>query len=85
MKLLAYSDWKQRIVFDNVIYKDVKRYSLLLNTKEREIMDTQIDYYRHHFSILQVMNSFKLLKTKKEKENFIKIVVKKIENVIYIL
>ena len=32
MKILTYPDWKQRIAFDNIVYKDTKRYSLQLNT-----------------------------------------------------
>lgn len=68
MKLLQYSDWKQRIAFDNIVYKDVKRYSLALNTREREIMEIQIDFYRSHFSILQVMKHFTILKTPEEKK-----------------
>jgi len=83
MKVLAYSDWKQRIAFDNIIYKDVKRYSLMLNTLEREIMDTEINFYRTHFSIMQVMNGFKFLKTKKDKETFIKAVLKRTDNILY--
>ena len=68
MKILTYPDWKQRIAFDNVIYKDVKRYSLGLSTLEREIMDAEINFYRGHFSLLQVMKHFKTLKSQKDKE-----------------
>lgn len=84
MKLLEYSDWKKRIAFDNIIYKAVKRYSLRLNNHERELMDIQIDFYRKHFSLLQVMKHFKTLKTKDDKETFIKAVVKRIDNILYI-
>ena len=34
MKILTHADWKKRIAFDNIVYKDVKRYSLQLNTME---------------------------------------------------
>ena len=84
MKLLEYSDWKKRIAFDNIIYKAVKRYSLRLNNHERELMDIQIDFYRKHFSLLQVMKHFKTLKAKDEKESFIKAVVKRLDNILYI-
>lgn len=84
MKILTYPDWKQRIAFDNVIYKDVKRYSLGLSTLEREIMDAEINFYRGHFSLLQVMRHFKTLKSQKDKEIFIKAVLKRGKNIFYI-
>ena len=84
MKLLRYPDWKRRITFDNSVYKEVKRYSLRLNTYERELMDIQIEFYRNNFSLLQVMDHFKTLKTKEEIEAFIKSVLKRQDNLMYI-
>lgn len=84
MKLLHYKDWKRRIPFDNIVYKDVKRFSLRLNTYERELMDIQIEYYRNNFSLLQVMRHFKTLKTKEEIEAFIKSVLKRQDGLLYI-
>ena len=84
MKLLHYPDWKRRLPFDNIVYKDVKRYSLRLNTYERELMDVQIEFYRNNFSLLQVMNHFKTLKDPKEIEEFIKSVLKRQDNLMYI-
>lgn len=84
MKLLQYSDWKQKIAFDNVIYKDVKRYSLTLNTLEREIMEAEINYYRTNFSLLQVIKHFKKLKKAKDIEMFIKAVLKRSDNILYL-
>ena len=83
MKVLPYKDWKQRICFDNVMYKDVKRYSLLLNTMEREIMEEQISFYRHNFSLLQVMNYLKQLKKIEDIENFIRMILKRQDNILY--
>ena len=68
MKILETKDWKNKIAFDNVTYKNVKRYSLMLNTYEREIMEKQIEFYRKHFSLQQVMTHFRKLKTKKDNE-----------------
>lgn len=84
MKLLQYADWKKRIAFDNIIYKDVKRYSLRLNTYERELMEKQIEFHRHNFSLIQVMNHFKQLKTHEDIETFIKTILKRQENILYI-
>ena len=84
MRLLSYGNWKQRLPFDNIIYKDVKRYSLRLNSFEREIMDKQINFYRSHFSLIQVMNHFRTLKTKMGKDVFIKAVLKRSENILYL-
>ena len=84
MRKLIYANWKKEIAFDNVVYKDVKRYSLTLNSYEREIMDIQINYYRNNFSLLQVMNHFKKLHSKSDKETFIKAVLKRQENLLYI-
>lgn len=84
MKILTYSDWKKRIAFDNVIYKDVKRYSLQLNSYERALMNKQIDFYRNNFSLLQVMEHFKKLKSDKDKEIFIKAVLKRQNKILYL-
>ena len=70
MRILPYSDWKQRIAFDNIIYKEVKKYSLHLNTYERELMEYQIDFYRNHFSLLQVMENFKKLSSENKQDSF---------------
>ena len=84
MRLLPYENWKQKIPFDNIVYKDVKRHSLRLNSYERNIMDLQIDFYRKNFSILQVMNHFKILKTDLAKTIFIKAVLKRQDNILYL-
>ena len=84
MRLLSYANWKQKLPFDNIVYKDTKRHSLRLNTYERELMDIQIDFYREHFSILQAMNHFKILKTPQEKETFIKAVLKRQDKILYL-
>ena len=84
MKLLHYPDWKRRIAFDDAVYKEVKRYSLRLNTYERELMDIQIEFHRNFFSLQQVMRHFKTLKTKEQIETFIKAVLKRQDNLIYI-
>lgn len=84
MRILTYADWKQRIAFDNIVYKDTKRYCLQLNTLERQIMEYEISFYRNHFSLLQVMKHFKNLKTQKDREIFIKAVLKRAKNIFYI-
>ena len=84
MKLLSYCNWKRVLPFDNIVYKDVKRYSLRLNTYERELMEIQINFHRNNFSLLQVMNHFKLLKKKEDIETFIKVILKRQDNLIYI-
>lgn len=84
MRLLQYADWKQKIAFDNIIYKAVRKHSLRLNSYEREIMDVQIDFYRNNFSLLQIMNYFKTLKTDLGKQMFIKTVLKNQDGILYI-
>ena len=84
MKILECKDWKNKIAFDNVTYKNVKRYSLMLGTCEREIMEKQISFYRKHFSLQQLMTHFKTLKTKSDKETFIKAVLKRQDNIFYL-
>ena len=83
-KILTYADWKRQIAFDNVVYKDVKRYSLSLSQLEREIMNEQIDFYRKNFSLLQVMKHFKKLRNDEDRETCIKAVLKRSENILYI-
>jgi len=84
MRLLSYANWKQRLPFDNIVYKDTKRYSLRLNSYEREIMDMEINFYREHFSLLQAMKHFKVLKTPQDKETFIKAVLKRQDKILYL-
>ena len=84
MRLLSYANWKQRLPFDNIVYKDTKRYSLRLNSYEREIMDMEINFYREHFSLLQAMKHFKSLKTPQDKETFIKAVLKRQDKILYL-
>lgn len=84
MVVLDIDDWKKKLPFDNITYKNVKRYALRLNSVEREIMNVEIDFYRSHFSLEQVMTAFKSLKTSEEKENFIKIVLKRADNILYL-
>ena len=84
MKLLQYANWKQKLPFDNLVYREVKSFSLRLNSYEREIMDMQIDFYRNNFSLLQIMNYFKILKTQPMKESFIKQVLKRQEQILYL-
>ena len=84
MRLLSYANWKQKLPFDNIVYKEVKRYSLRLNSYERAIMDAEINFYRQRFSLLQAMNHFRILKTKLAKEIFIKAVLKRKENILYL-
>lgn len=84
MKLLHYKDWKRKLPFDNIVYKDVKKYSLRLNTYERELMEIQINYYRNNFSLLQVMNHFKTLKNTEDIESFIKSTLKRQDGLLYI-
>ena len=47
-------------------------------------MEYQIDFYRNHFSLLQVMENFKKLSSDEEKQSFVKSVLKKSENLVYI-
>ena len=84
MRLLSYPNWKQKLPFDNIVYKDVKRYSLRLNSYERALMDVQINFYRQHFSLLQAMNHFKVLRTKLAKDIFIKAALKRKEKILYL-
>lgn len=84
MKILKYENWKKQIVFDNIIYKEVKRFSLNLNSFERNIMDSEINFYRTHFSIKQIMDSYKLCKNDSEKETFMRAVLKRQDNILYL-
>ena len=47
-------------------------------------MDEEINFYRNNFSLIQVMNHFKLLKTSEQKEVFIKAILKRQDNILYI-
>ena len=84
MSILTYANWKQKLPFDNIVYKEVKRYSLKLNSYERQIMDMEIDFYRNRFSLLQAMNHFKLLKKPEDREAFIKAILKRQDNILYL-
>ncbi len=84
MIVLDIDDWKKKLPFDNVTYKNVKRYALRLNSIERALMNEEIDFYRSHFSLEQVMEAFKSLKTPEEIENFIKVVLKREDNILFL-
>lgn len=84
MIVLEIDDWKKKLPFDNVTYKSVKRYALRLNSIERDLMNVEIDFYRTYFSLEQVMTAFKSLRTSEEIENFIKVVLKRADNILYL-
>lgn len=83
MVLLEYDDWKKRLPFDNVLYKDIKRYSLRLNSIERDIMKEEVDFYRSRFSLEQIMTSFTLLKNDVDREKFIRQILKRADKILY--
>lgn len=76
--------WKRELPFGNVAYKNAKRYALRLNTIERELMNIEIDYYRTNFSLEQVMDAFSDIKSNEGKETFIKAILKRSDNILYL-
>ena len=75
MRTIFFNDWKYEIAFDDMLYREVRKYSLKLNTLEREIMDEEIAFYRKHFSFEQVLKALRKIYIDEEKVAFLKKIV----------
>ncbi len=73
-------NWKYDLPFNNDVYRSIKQFSFLHSREEREILDAQIDFYRHHFSMEQLLNAFKICENI---PHFKEVVYKHRENVLY--
>ena len=74
--------WKQKICFDNNAYKEIKRYSFGLDEDSKTLLDKEIDFYRHNFSLLQVMEAYENI-PESEKQSFKDAVYKRIDGLLY--
>lgn len=74
--------WKYKVAFDNKIYKEIKRYGFHLDEDSKKILDKEIEFYRHNFSILQVMEVFDTL-SQSDKVKFKDIVTKRMDGVLF--
>lgn len=81
---MIYEDkkWKNKIAFDNNAYKEIKRYSFNLDDDSKKILDKEIEFYRHNFSILQVMEVFDTL-SKSDKAHFKDVVTKRVNGLLF--
>lgn len=84
MDINTVRDWKFNIAFDNSAYKEIVHHSFLYDTKERDILDFQIEFYRKNFTFEQLLKSFRILKTKDEIDVFKSAVIKRRDNILYI-
>ncbi|MBO7219426.1 MAG: hypothetical protein J6V40_05590 [Clostridia bacterium] len=72
MRTIFFNDWKYEIAFDDMLYREVRKYSLKLNTLEREIMDEEIAFFRKHFSFEQVLKALRKIYIDEERVVFLK-------------
>lgn len=81
---MIYEDkkWKYEIAFDNSVYKEVKRYGFNLDEESKKILDKEIDFYRHNYSIMQVMEAYDKV-PESEKNNFKTVVLKRIDGILF--
>lgn len=81
---MIYEDkkWKYKVAFDNNVYKEIKRYGFHLDEDSKKILDKEIEFYRHNFSILQVMEVFDNL-PESEKNHFKDVVTKRIDGILF--
>lgn len=81
---MIYEDkkWKNKVAFDNNVYKEIKRYSFNLDEDSKKILDKEIEFYRHNFSLLQVMEFFDML-SESDKAHFKEIVMKRISGILF--
>ena len=82
MNILDGRDWKYKIAFDNGTYKEVMHHSFSYEPKERKILNTQINFYRKHFTMQQIINSFNYLNSDEEIEEFKEVVYKRRDNIL---
>lgn len=74
--------WKYQIAFNNNVYKEIKRYSFNLDDESKNLLSKEIDFYRHNFSLLQVMDAYDQI-PESEKQNFQNVVHKRIDGLLY--
>lgn len=81
---MIYEDkkWKNKIAFDNNAYKEIKRYGFNLDEDSKKILDKEIEFYRHNFSILQVMEVFDTL-SESDKSHFKDVVTKRADGILF--
>ena len=83
MRTIFFNDWKYEIAFDDMLYREVRKYSLKLNTLEREIMDEEIAFYRKHFSFEQVIKALKKIYVDEDRVAFLKKIVARKKDIYY--
>lgn len=55
-------NWKFNIAFDDNAYNEILQHSFLYESKERDILNYQIDFYRKHFTFEQLLKAFRTIK-----------------------
>ncbi|MBQ9791381.1 MAG: hypothetical protein IJW28_02230 [Clostridia bacterium] len=83
MRTIFNYDWKYDIAFDDMLYREVRKYSLKLNTLEREIMDEEIAFYRKHFSFEQVIKALRKIYVDEDRVTFLKKIVTRKKDIYY--
>lgn len=81
---MIYEDkkWKYKIAFDNNVYKEIKRYGFNLDNESKKILDKEIEFYRHNFSLIQVMEAFETL-PESERAHFKDVVTKRVDGILF--
>ena len=74
--------WKYQLPFNNDVYRNVKHFSFLHTPAERKILDAQIEFYRHNFSIDQLLYSFSQCE-EGEIAHFKEVVYKRRKDILY--
>lgn len=74
--------WKYEIPFNNNVYREIKRYSFNLDEDSKNLLDKEIDFYRHNFSLLQIMEAYDKIGFD-DREHFIEVVYKRLDGLLY--
>lgn len=83
MEIYDGRDWKYKIAFDNGTYKEIMHHSFSYESKERKILNAQIEFYRKHFTFQQLIKSFRILNTDEEIKEFKDVVYKRKDNILF--
>lgn len=82
MDINTAKNWKFNIAFDNNAYTEILHHSFLYESKERDLINYQIDFFKKYFTFGQLLKTFKQLKGD-EIQSFKDSVIKRKKNILY--
>jgi len=84
MSVLYIKDWRYKIAFDKSCLNDVKQFANNLTSKERSIINSEINFFNKYFSLEQVIDHLKTFTSKEEFDHFTKFLKSNLQNLLFI-